>query len=270
ALLNIDALGIREAAVEDFALVGKLDYQSSLFRPFADPRYNNFSKLRIWNHRKIELPEQPDSLPSGLDVVAFLDSGDPWIVQQDLERGNIWLLAAGWQPTSSTFALSSKFLPILLGMLDPRGNTRVQDWTYEVGESIAVEEEVLEILDAEGTRVTEEVARLGPSQVVFSEPGIYQLVSAERQRRVSIRIPFSESKLDAQDSEVFEQYGVQLGRTVTDTERRESARQLKVEELEGKQKLWQWLLAAGIVILIAETFLGGWTARRAARQLATS
>jgi Ni,Fe-hydrogenase I cytochrome b subunit len=43
-------------------------------------------------------------------------------------------------------------------------------------------------------------------------------------------------------------------------------RQLKVEELEKKQRLWQWLLVAGIVVLAVETFVAGWLARKSQLQ----
>jgi hypothetical protein len=64
------------------------------------------------------------------------------------------------------------------------------------------------------------------------------------------------------DLDQFAQYGITLGKVASDSERRESLRQLQVSELESKQRLWQWLIAGCLVVLAVETFLAGWLYRR--------
>jgi hypothetical protein len=34
-------------------------------------------------------------------------------------------------------------------------------------------------------------------------------------------------------------------------------------EAEGRQKLWRWFIAATLAVLLVESALAGWTARRA-------
>jgi hypothetical protein len=34
--------------------------------------------------------------------------------------------------------------------------------------------------------------------------------------------------------------------------------------LEGRQKLWRWLIVAALAVLLVETWLAGWITRRAA------
>jgi uncharacterized membrane protein AbrB (regulator of aidB expression) len=37
---------------------------------------------------------------------------------------------------------------------------------------------------------------------------------------------------------------------------------LASSELESRQKLWRWFIVATLVMLLMETWLAGWTARR--------
>ncbi len=273
-LLLHSQVQVEEADVNNFALIGKVDYRNPVLKPFADTRFNDFSKIRIWSYRRLGLTEdkQPtdSSAISEISVVARLDSGDPWLIQQTVDRGAIWLLTSGWQPTSRSLALSSKFVPIVLGILDPQGKTRAADHSYDVGESIAIESPVVDVLDSAGNSVIDSLAEIQQDSLRILSPGRYALVQAEGRRQLAIRIPASESRLDVLDADIFEQYGVGLGVTESTKERIESARQLQVAELESQQKLWQWLLAACILVLAVETLLGGWFAKRASRTMATA
>ena len=46
----------------------------------------------------------------------------------------------------------------------------------------------------------------------------------------------------------------------------EAKRQLANTELEGRQKLWRWLIAGALVFVTLETLLAGWLAKRPAPQ----
>jgi hypothetical protein len=267
-LLGVEGIEVTEAEVDDFALIGWVDYRNSVFGPFADPRYNDFSKIRFWSYREVKLPEGEQSAANSLSTLARFDNENPLLVQQRVGRGNIWLLASGWQPAASSLALSSKFVPILLGMLDPQGAFRRSQLSYEIGERVEVEDRIVRVTDASGNDVSEAQAQVQDRSVRFYAPGLYSVEYQDAARQVVVDIPRSESKLTPMDSDVFEQYGVELGKLASDQQRQDSARQMQVEELESKQRLWQWLIAAGIVILAMETLLAGWSAKRVARQLA--
>lgn len=47
-ILGIKAGAAREARVEDHVRLGGIDFNSSVFAPFADARYSDFSGIRIW------------------------------------------------------------------------------------------------------------------------------------------------------------------------------------------------------------------------------
>ena len=256
---------IGEAETDDYALIGWLDYRSPVFSPFADPRFNDFSKIRFWSHRKVALPAD-----TNIRTVAKFDDLTPLLLRQSVGEGNIWMLTAGWQPSGSGLALSSKFLPILVGMLDPAGKLKQTQATFEVGEAIALDSPDIRILDVSGGEADDEAAKIGTQDVQFFKPGIFTVQQGDVTQQIAVQVPASEGQLTPQDKDVFEQYGVVLGKLKTDTERKDSARQMQIEELEKKQRMWQWLIAAGLVVLAVETLLAGWTARANASRAATT
>lgn len=265
-LLEVNEVSIEEAAIEDYALTGKLDYRHPVFQPFADPRFNDFSKLRFWTHRKVHF----DDSQNDLSVVARYDDNDPLLIQKSSGMGSIWLITTGWQPAGSGLALSSKFIPILMGILDPQRSSRKQQLVFEAGEKISIAD-VADVVTSEGFELNDDAFQIQSEYLRVFEPGLYELqIPGQPPVTVAIQVPLSESNLVPMDEDVFEQYGVALGKLKTDQERKSSERQLKIDELERKQRIWQWLIAAGLLVLALETFLGGWLARRNARQLAAA
>jgi von Willebrand factor type A domain/Aerotolerance regulator N-terminal len=260
-LFSEPTLTVTEARTKDYALLGKIDYQSPVFRPFADPRFNDFSKIRFWNHRIVRFAADHDAgKPGSLRAIASLDDGSPWLMQSRVGKGNLWLVTSGWQPTSSQMGLSSKFVPILMGVLDPTGKTLTAQLTYDVGQAIPVEDlPNIKVKDADGKPI--EVA-VTSNAIQLDKPGLYYLESDDSRRQVVVQIPANESRLTPLDSDIFEQYGIDLGTVQTDAQRKQTARQLQAAELERKQRVWQWLLLAGLIVLALESALAGWFSRR--------
>ena len=63
--------------------------------------------------------------------------------------------------------------------------------------------------------------------------------------------------------EDLERLGVPVKQLLTRPPRAEEAkrRQLASAELENRQKLWRWLIVLALVVLLAESWLAGRTAR---------
>ncbi len=257
-LLDVIDLQIVESPTREFSLLSRIDFQHPIFAPLADPRFNDFGKLRFWSHRNVTFPKE-----SLLKVVAAFDDSAPLLIERQLESGRIWLLSAGWQPTASGLALSSKFIPIIMGMLDPNGRTRKKQLIYEVGEGIGVSEfSDLRVTDSNGQPLDATQYDSTQDTLIFREPGLFWLDGGQTRRQVAVQIPAAESRLTPLDVAQFEQYGIPLGKVKSDVQRRESLRQLQVNELENKQRLWQWLISGCIIVLALETFLAGWLHRK--------
>jgi hypothetical protein len=92
-------------------------------------------------------------------------------------------------------------------------------------------------------------------------PGLFWLQEGDVRRQIAVQVPVSESRLVPLVVAQLEQYGIAVGQLDSDVRRRESVRQMQREELESKQRLWQWLLVACLVVLVVETWLAGWQSR---------
>ncbi len=259
-LLSVSGTQVDEAPRKDFALIADVDFQHPIFAPFSDPRFNDFGKIRIWSHRQFTTPQSND-----VAVLAALDDESPLLLEAKVGTGRIWVLTCGWQPAASGLGLSSKFVPILMGLLDPTGRSRQSQFTYEVGDWIDVADYGDLTVSSENDQpVTDPAIRLEDQRLSFNEPGLFWLVGEKLRRQIAVQIPASESRLLPLDTDIFNQYGIPLGKVDSDETRKESQRQLQVAELESKQRLWQWLIVAGLVVLGIETVLAGLSNRGAA------
>ncbi|QDV26158.1 BatA domain-containing protein [Aureliella helgolandensis] len=263
-LLAIEGITVGEAKVDDFALMSAIDYSHPVFAPFADPRFNDFSKIRFWQHRQISLPEaQTPSLPDKFKVVAQYDDQSPLLIQQPIGQGSIWVFTSGWQPKMSNLGLSSKFVPIMMGILAPETRKSQPRAAYEVGEPIVgVDAADVRIEDSEHQPARDDCYVVEQNSLHFAKPGLYWIESASGKEQVAVQVPAAESQVLPLDQNVLEQYSVVLGEVEAEADRQQDARQLKVEELENKQRLWQWLLVLGLCVLALETVVAGRLAHR--------
>ncbi len=253
SLLDIDGeVEVREAELAGHAMWTDIDFRHPLFQPLADAKFNDFGKVRFWAHRDLRLPDNIRETDPELRVLARFDDRSPAILHRSVGRGDLWVLTAGWQATGSQLALSTKFVPLVFGMLDPRGRSLQLDAIYEVGETIPVTDGA----QAKLTGLDESpVATEDASPLIVDKPGLYWLTEDEKRRQIAVVLPASESQLDQIDLDRFEQYGVVTGKSDSATERREAARLSQVQELENRQKLWRWLLVGALVIMFVETLV---------------
>ena len=77
-------------------------------------------------------------------------------------------------------------------------------------------------------------------------------------------LPAAESDTAPLDAEQLEQRGVRFGSGLTRAERIARVRQQRDTELESRQKVWHWLIAAALAVLVFES----WWAGRAERKIA--
>jgi hypothetical protein len=118
-LFDLKDVKVTEAAVKDHARFGEIDFKSHVFAPFADPRYSDFSGIRIWKYRVLPAP-----LVSPGTVLARFDSGDPAWVSYPLGKGTLHVLTTTWRPADSQLALTTKFAPLLHSLIANAGQGR--------------------------------------------------------------------------------------------------------------------------------------------------
>ncbi len=259
AYQGLAAADVQEAPVKDFSLLGDIDFEDPLFASFAQARFADFTGIHFWKHRRVRLPEA-----SSWRILARFDDGDPFLMQQPVGKGRRWLLTSGWQPADSQLARSSKFAPLLHGLLEQSTPLTTRSSRADVGTGIT-----WTMVRGQGPlavrRPDHSVDEQPESAAAYQHteaPGIYVATRNGESESWAINVAAEESKTDPLPMESLERLGVLTKRPSSEPAPIVSPmqqRQLQLEELERRQAWWQWcLLAAGAVLLI-ET---AWAAKK--------
>jgi hypothetical protein len=258
ALAGVAGIEMSEAS-GDYALLGEIDFTHPLFAPFADPRFSDFSRIHFWNHRRWTIPS---SLPAR--VLARFDDGSPALAQISIGKGNLLVLASGWNPADSQLAVSSKFLPLMQTLLDWSGGAPPARCQFQIGESIpspVSSGTALQWRKPDGKVIT---LAAGQPCSETDLPGIYTVTTPSGSRHFAVNLSFDECRTASLSPDDFARLGVPLQTTaefpVADTI--SAQRRVMQAELESRQKLWRWLIVGLLAVALVETVLGGWLARR--------
>lgn len=258
ALLGLPQVQLTEAG-GDFALLGRIDFKHPIFAPFDDPRFSDFSRIHFWKHRRWEIP-------SGIraNVLAEFDDGSPALAQIAVGKGQLLVLASGWNPADSQLAVSSKFPPLMQTMLDWSGSTAPVRFQFRTGDAIpspAGSGDAVQWQKPDGKKIA---LPAGAPFVETDTPGIYEATWDNKHRQFAVNLPADESRTAPMPIDELARLGVPIGPTaeVTPLPSQTQHRQMQRAELENRQKLWRWLLAAALTITLVEIIVSGRLARR--------
>jgi hypothetical protein len=259
-----DEIEIAEKPVAgEYLLLGEIDFTHPLFTPFANPRYSDFTKIHFWKHRSLKLKDNATTR-----VVAKFDNGEPAILERPLGRGRIFIFASGWQPEESQLALSTKFVPLIGALLDLACGPTTSLASVTIGQSVDLSglesEQPLVVHKPDGAEVA--ISANSTSFNDVDQPGIYEIHGPTTPARFAANQSAAESNTAPLELQQLEQLGVNMKSVLTRSERLDRIRQQRDTELESRQKIWRWMLAAVLGLLVLETYLAG----RAARQIATT
>jgi hypothetical protein len=243
----------------DYALFGEVDFTHPIFAPFADPKFSDFSRIHFWKHRRWTIPQE-----LGARVLAKFDDGAPALAQITIGKGNLLVLAAGWNPADSQLAVSSKFLPLMQTILDWSGGAAPARSQFEIGDVIpapVASGEALQWRKPDGKVVT---LAGGMSFTETDVPGIYTVMASSKLRRFAVNLPLDESRTTPLSADDLSRLGVPLRDTAEQPVARSpiAQRRLQQEEVENRQKLWRWMIVALLGAALVEIVLSGWLARR--------
>jgi len=257
ALTDFPDLQITEAG-GDYALLGQIDFTHPLFAPFADPRFSDFSHIHFWKHRRVEFPAN-----AKIQVLAKFDDGSPALTQIPVGQGNLIVLASGWNPADSQFAVSSKFPPLMQTLLDWSGFASSTRFQFSTGDAIPSPVVSGDIQWKKPDGKTETLAANKP--FTYTDlPGIYVATFAGKERKFAVNLPLDESRTAPMSPDELARLGVPLQ---TQTEfavapTAERQRHLQQAGMENRQKLWRWVVIGALVVTFGEIILSGWLARR--------
>ena len=270
---GLEEVSLTEATVRRDAMLGDIDFEHSLFAPFAESQFSDFTGIRFWKHRALAANAkgadgQAGSLPHGGRTLARFDDGSPAFVEFSSGKGRVWLMTAGWHPADGQLARSSKFPPLMFRMLEQASGAVSRPESVPVGSSIPWPQLTGEAASRGTVRLPDGRAVTDlPLDSAFAEtgqPGLYGLEVEGRSETVAVNLAAEESRTAPLPMEQLESLGVRFGTAEHPEDIRRAKdreRQLQLAELEQTQKLWRWGLLAVIGLLLIETWLAG---RRAA------
>ncbi len=261
--LGLETLQATDVTPASYAMLAQIAFDHPLFAPFADPRYSDFTKIHFWKYRRLATNQLAEAR-----VLARFDTGDAALTEVARGRGQILILAAGWQPAESQLALSSKFVPLLYAMLERGGGAEPPPQQYHVGDTVdltpllrAVAASQATVRMPDGRPVS--LATVATTFTATDLPGIYTITSTQPPRRFVVNLDPAESRTAALPSDQLERLGLPLKpREVAVARRLAQERRQQDAELENRQKLWRWLIGMALVMVLAETSLAGWLTHR--------
>ena len=264
-LAEVNDLTTTEITPASYAMLGLIDFEHPLFAPFADPRFNDFTKIHFWKYRKLDAAQI-----AGARVLARFDNGDPLLMEMPKGKGRLLILTSGWQPSDSQLALSSKFVPLLYSILDSAAGIRASVTQLHIGakfdlpKTTASPAQPVTVLKPDGSQV-----QLATNESSFTQtdlPGIYKITSVQPPITFAVNLDAAESRTGPLPIDQLEHLGVPLkAQEINPARQVERKRMLHDAELEEQQKLWRWLTLAALVVLLGETWLAGWHSRRIGR-----
>ncbi len=242
------AIEVEDAAVGRDILLGEIAFDHPLFAPFAPAQFNDFTKIHFWKYRRFAANALTDSR-----ILARFENGDPALLEKPLDQGRLLVMTSGWAPADSQLARSSKFVPFMATLLEGRNPRPIDSADHRVYERVALPSGN----DAAGLVVQRPDGVVVPLELksaffdATDQPGVYTVGLSS----FAVNLDPAESKTSPLNAETLEQFGCRLTTPARKAADRANLRQMQNMELEGRQKLWRWLILAAIGVLIVETWL---------------
>ena len=250
-LSGLSDFKVSEAEVRQYAMLESIDFKHPLFADLSDSKFNDFSKIRFWKHRRLET-QQHDAWR----ILAKFDDGSPALICKEHGTGKLWILMAGWQPSESQLALSTKFVPFISGLYRMATPVIQDPSSYRVGMSLEIPSDH-RVLDPTGNEVNRDgLDGKASKMIVFSELGIYRrIVPNGTESLLAVNLVESESNTSIGSLERLEKLGVVITDRNSTIKVDDTRRQLRAVELESQQGWWRWVIVGVLGIIGLESLL---------------
>jgi hypothetical protein len=235
----------------NYVMLAQIDFDHPLFAQFRDARFNDFTKIHFWKHRKLDLAALPKAR-----VIAAFDDNSPALVQLPVAKGSIYLLSAGWNPGDSQFALSSKFVPFLYSLLEQTAPVTTQARQLVVGDSVPYPGE----FPGETIALTKPDGTIAPwkkgESFAIDQPGFYTATTPALMFAANLDPAESRTAPLAEEQLASLGLPMKLEEAVVSPKEKEHREQLLLAtEQESRQKLWRRLLLVALGLLLLESIV---------------
>jgi hypothetical protein len=236
------------------AALGGLEYGHAIFEPFRAPRSGDFSAARFYGYRSI-------TPASDAQILARFDDGAPALVARSVGRGRVLAWTSTLDQFWSDLAIRPVYLPFVHQMARFLSDYRERPNWVTVGQVIDLSQEG----DASRPRVAlapagGRVSLEGDQGRVLPllEHGFYEVRERDREAALvtvaAANVELAESDRAAVDpTEIV----VAVAGNAAGSNPTAAAGPLPAEAQERSQRIWWYLLFAGILLLTGESVLAG-------------
>jgi hypothetical protein len=254
------------------ARLSGMDYGHAIFEPFRAPRSGDFSSARFYSYRTLGAAKDAS-------VLARFDTGEPALVERAAGRGRVILYASTLDLNWNDLALKPMFLPFVHQLGRHLSGFKEQPPWLTIGQVLDIDAAEIAAGATSGSAARAAAGRtiLTPSgqrrdlpvavaatpggtapataALELTEQGFYEIRGAGREPGPTIvaasNVSLAESNLDRMDPK--ELVAAVSGNGTTGSTSGQDV--LPDEAQELAQRVWWYLLFAGILLLIAETVL---------------
>ena len=258
-----------------------IDYDHPVFDVFNAPRSGDFATARFLRYRRLQLRTDTaartvaDDTVAAPHVVARFDDGAPALLERAVGRGKILLWASTIDSYWNDLALQPVFLPFVHQVAKYGGRYSDARAWFTAGEVLDLSRHLqaagrsgspggaVVVETPSGARTALPSAREG--LVPLHEQGFYEIrpegAARGTGRRVAVNLDPAEANLARIDPKEL-QTAILAGSGPGRAAGRFGADGLSVEEQEGRQTIWWYLLAIAVVLLAVETRVSNRLSRR--------
>jgi hypothetical protein len=253
------------------ARLSGMEYGHAIFEPFRAPRSGDFSTARFYSYRSL-------SAAKGASVLARFDTGEPALVERTAGRGRVIVYASTLDLAWNDLALKPIFLPFVHQLGRHLSGFKEQPAWLTIGQVLDVDaaEIAAGATSGSGARAAAGRTILTPggqrrdlaapvaaapggtapaAALELTEQGFYEIRGSGREAGPTIvaasNVNVTESNLDRLDPK--ELVAAVTGNGPSGPTSGQDV--LPDEAQELAQRVWWYLLFAGILLLIAETVL---------------
>jgi hypothetical protein len=268
-------IGFRAAPAAGEAVLTDLDLTHPLLAPFAAAGAADFTHVRFWRHRVLDLGGGGPAR-----VLARFDGGDPAWVIVPVGRGQVLVMTSGWDSRDSQLGISSKLVPLLWNLLESSGGAAADLGPHFVGDPLvwtgpSGAAGPSTMVRPDGRRI--DLSAAATSYDETDLPGFYRLIRGAGAgaviRTFAVAVPPAESLTAAMPIEQLERAHITLtdGSTPvpppaasgTDRAAQDGRRRSAFfAGLEAEQKPWRWALGAALLLLLAESLVSARSSSR--------
>lgn len=230
--------------------LGGLEYGHAVFEPFRAPRSGDFSAARFYGYRAV-------TPGSGAQVLARFDDGAPAVVEKTVGRGRVLVWTSTLDLSWNDLALKPVYLPFIHQLVRYLADYRERAGWATVGQVIDLSQEG----DPSKPRVAlapggERIALEGdPGRVLeLREQGFYEVREQGRQAPL-VTVAASNVELEESDRTAVDPADIVTAVAGGTGAAARAGDQMAVPDQaqEQQQRIWWYLLFAGILLLTGES-----------------